>query len=188
MASLTALAALVDAPCPETLPAVRSFLARYRERLLTPVELPAIREAYELASRGEARELLKLDRRLEREFGGSAFAEASRRTGRAQLRRLRPLRDATLKRYLQSVENGEAQGWHVIVFGILLALFSMPLRQGLVHYATKTQHTLLDSAMSRFAASAAECASLRRECEDPVLPAVSRVLPPFRPEPSTVTG
>jgi urease accessory protein UreF len=182
LAPLSALAELLDAPRPETLPAVREFMERYRERLLAPVELPAIRDAYNHASRGEVRELIALDRQLAREYGNSAFATASRYTGRTQLRRLRPLRNATLQRYLNAVDEGRATGWHVVVFGIMLALFSLPLRQGLVHYAARTQCSLLDSATAGVRVTTPERARLQDECEAPIVPAVQLVLPEFTPQ------
>lgn len=184
LASLTALARLVEAPTPDSLPAWRAFLERYRERWLSSVELPAVREAYELALRGESRQLLELDRRLGRQFGQSAFAEASRHTGRLQLRRLRPLRDRTLQHYLRAVEEGRATGWHVIVFGVLLAVFSLPLRQGLLHYAVKTQHSLLDSASLGVGMTHPERSRLQEECAAPAASAIQRLLPAFQPRPA----
>ncbi len=179
--SLSSLARLVNGPAPETLGALRTLLARYRERLLTPIELPAIRDAYHHTARGEVRELLDLDRRIAREYGDSAFAEVSRHTGRTQLRRLRPLRDTTLQRYLQAVDAGEAMGSHVVVFGLLLAIFSLPLHQGLAQYASKTQQSLVDSAMLALPATEPERERLRAECDAPIAPAVRSVLPAFTP-------
>lgn len=183
LASLASLAELVQLPRPDSLPALRSFLDRYRDRVLARVELPAIRTAYEHAARGDAQGLLELDRRLGGQFGrdGSAFAAASRHAGRTQLRRLRPLRDRTLQRYLRAVDEGEATGWHVIVFGLLLALFSLPLRQGLAHYAVKTQHGLLESATAGLPVSLAEHSRLREECHAPAAAAVHQTLPAFTP-------
>lgn len=182
LASLSALAELVDAPRPQSLGAVRTFLAKFRDRLLIPVELPAIRDAYHHARRGEVRELIALDRRLSAGYGRCAFAEASRHVGRLQLRRLRPLRDRTARRYLEAVESGEATGWHVVVFGLLLALFSMPLRQALGHYALRTQLSLLDSATLGLPASAPEREALREECLQPGAVAVRETLPAFDPQ------
>ncbi len=144
--SLGALAELVGMRRPASFEDLRAFLVRFRTQFLEPLELPTIREAYGFASRGQVRELLELDRSLKPRYGHSAFAEASRHVGRTELRRLRPLQDRTLQRYLAAVESGEATGWHVVVFGLLLALFSLPLRQGLAHYAARTQESLLNSA------------------------------------------
>ena len=101
--------------------------------------------------------------------------------GRTQLRRLRPLRDRTLQRYLRAVEADEASGWHVVVFGILLATFSLPLRQGLAHYAEKTQHSLLDSATSGLRISATDHAQLRSDCDVAIRGTLQQALPAFTP-------
>lgn len=182
LASLTALAELVNMSRPQSLQGVGAFLARYRDRLLAPIELPAIRDAYLHAARGEVRELVELDRRLAPHFGSSAFTEASRFAGRIQLRRLRPVRHTTLQRYLRAVESGEATGWHVVVFGVLLALFSLPLRQGLAHYASKTQESLLDSASAGLSITAAHHRQLFEECLEPIQRTIQGILPPFTPQ------
>jgi urease accessory protein UreF len=176
-AALTSLAESLDAPSPDSPLAVRRFLACYRERLLIPVELPAIRDAYAHAVRGEVRELIELDRRLAKQFGRSAFSEASRHVGRTQLRRLRPLRDRRLQRYLQAVESGAATGWHVVVFGLLLGLFSMPLRQGVLHYAAQTQRSLLDSASAAVPLRKREREILADEFAAPLAVALRQLLP-----------
>lgn len=181
MASLAALAQWVNWPMPASAAGVRGFLARYRDCLLTEVELPAIQKAYEHALRGEVRELTALDRSLADRFGESAFATESQRKGRLQLRRLRPMRDRALQRYLKAVESGEAAGWHVIVFGILLAAFSLPLRQGLMHYAAKNQLGLLEAASGAAALSNDERDTLRLECEGPTAVAIQDLLPEFQP-------
>lgn len=178
LASLAALAELVETPRPDSLPSLHAFLARYSERLLIPVELPAIRDAYHFVIRGEVRELIQLDRRLARSIGPAPLADASRHLGRTQLRRLRPLRNRTLQRYLEAVENGDANGWHVIVFGILLALFSLPLRQGLAHFALRAQTGLLESSLLGLSISPADRTRLRDTCESRTLPAVQTALPP----------
>lgn len=154
------LAQLLNAARPQSASALRAFLRQYRDQLLAAVELPAIRAAYQLASQGKGLDLIALDRELSARFGTSSFAEASRHTGRTQLRRLRPLRDRSLQRYLAAVDEGQASGWHVVVFGLLLALFSLPLRQGLAHYAQKTHQSILDSATLGVALTAADRESL----------------------------
>ena len=181
LASLTALAQWVNWPMPTSAAGVRGFLGKYRELLLTPLELPAIQAAYQHALRGEARELAELDQKLADQFKTSAFAEESRRKGRMQLRRLRPMRDRSLQKYLKSVESGEAAGWHVIVFGILLAAFSLPLRQGLMHYAVKNQQGLLEAASHAVSLTAQDRETLRLECEGPTAVAVQDLLPQFQP-------
>ncbi len=108
-----------------------------------------IREAYQLASSGKARELIALDRawsqRVRRK--SKSAAKASLRVGQRQLNRLRPLRDnRVVQRYLEAVAAQEAAGWHPIVYGVMLAAFGLPLRQGLVHYAAQTLRGLAGPA------------------------------------------
>ncbi|MBI4658900.1 MAG: hypothetical protein HY735_08660 [Verrucomicrobia bacterium] len=114
---------------------LREFLEDYCSQVLVPCELPAIHRAYVHASRYEVRELIASDRQLGQEPKLRRFASVSQCLGAAQLQKLRPLRDQRLvRRYREAVENGEAHGWHTIVYGLILALYSMPLRQGLIHY------------------------------------------------------
>jgi hypothetical protein len=124
-------------------PAGNGYLQTYLTHLLLPVELPAIAEACGHALRRELRELVAQDQRLTSQIGLTPFASPSRRTGRLQLARLRPLRDERIvRRYLAAVESGRADGWHTVVYGLTLALYSLPLRQGLLHYAQETLTTL----------------------------------------------
>jgi hypothetical protein len=126
------------------------FLQTYLKELLMPVELPAIAEACGHAMRREYRELAVQDQRLTRQMGLSSWAAPSRRAGRLQLARLRPLRDErVLQRYLAAVESGRAEGWHTVVYGLTLALYSVPLRQGLLHYAQETVSTLAKNFLLR---------------------------------------
>jgi urease accessory protein UreF len=138
-AGLECVVAGPDAPRVVDAASLLAFLAAYRDRVLLPVELPVIRRAWLHAGRFEVRELLALDREL---AGCAVLANssaASRAAGRRQLRRLLPLRDQRLvKRYLAAVERGEADGWHTVVYGVTLALYSLPLRQGLLGYAAQT--------------------------------------------------
>jgi urease accessory protein UreF len=118
---------------------LRDFLEGYQTQVLARLDMPVITRARWHAERGHARELIALDQEVD---GGSippAFASASWRIGRAQLERLRPLRDErAAQRYLAAVEAGEAAGWHTVVYGITLAVYSRPLRQGLMTYARET--------------------------------------------------
>jgi urease accessory protein UreF len=136
---LAALAGVTDplaAPSIRTLPELRTFLRGYHDKVLRPVELPAIQRAFGHASRHELRELIALDRRLAGEPVLQNFAATSRLIGQQQLARLRPLRDERIvQRYLAAIGSGEAQGWHTLVFGLTLAIYSLPLRQGLHGYA-----------------------------------------------------
>lgn len=132
-------AAAVVAPAVHDRASLRVFLRWYREELLLPVELPAIRRAWGHQVRHEPRELLELDLRLASESRLRPFATASRAVGHAQLRRLQPMRDQRLiQRYAGAVDVGLAHGWHLLVQGLVLGVFSLPLRQGLLGYARRT--------------------------------------------------
>src|SRR5437899_3683117 len=97
-------------------PSLREFLRHYQKHILLPLELPAIRCAHGHAARNELRELVALDQQLATQLVLKNFAPASRRVGQSQLQKLRPLRDQRLvQRYLQAVENGQANGWHTLV-------------------------------------------------------------------------
>src|SRR6185436_12829880 len=97
--------------------------------------------------RHEVRELAQFDRQLADEPALKPFAEASRRVGQTELLRLRPLRDERIvRRYLEAVERGEASAWHTLVYGLTLALYSMPLRQGLLGYGFQTSRGFIYAA------------------------------------------
>jgi urease accessory protein UreF len=135
-----------------------AFLEAYQTQVLVPLEMPAITRARSHAARGHLRELIALDRELETKAVWPAFASASRRIGRAQLERLRPLRDErTVRRYLAAVQAGQAAGWHTVVFGLTLAVYSLPLRHGLLAYARQTLAGLALAAAGPRASAAPAC-------------------------------
>jgi len=137
---------------------LQRFLEAYIQRLLVPIELPAIARAWAHTSRGETRELIALDSELTGQPLLTFFAAASREIGRFQLSALRPLRDQrVVQRYLTAIESGQAQGWHTLVYGLTLFVYSVPLRQGLCHYAEQTVYSLAEIASRRVGLSAAEC-------------------------------
>ena len=143
------------------LASLRHFLRNYQSQLLLPFELPAIRDAHGHAARHEVRELVALDQRLAQEPLLTEFAAASRRVGQSQLRKLRPLRDdRVVQRYLQAVESGEANGWHTLVYGLTLAVYSLPLRQGLLGYAHQTTRGFIYSAARMLQLSEHQCRAL----------------------------
>ena len=120
----------------ESVPALRLFLRAYVTEILLPLELSAIARAFSQAQRNELRELLETTRALGREPRLRDFAAASQRVGGSHLDRLRPLTDQRLvRRFREAVAAGQASSWHTVVFGLTLAIYSLPLRQGLVHYA-----------------------------------------------------
>jgi urease accessory protein UreF len=156
---------------------LRAFLLNYQQRILLPSELPAIESAHGHASRHEVRELIALDQRLTGEPVLKTFAEPSRRVGQAQLQKLRPLRDQrVVQRYLQAVEGGQAQGWHTLVYGLTLAVYSLPLRQGLLGYAHQTTRGFIYAAAKMLELSERQCREIFDEVCQPLPSAVETVL------------
>jgi len=161
LAELASVSALLRLTPVHDLASLKTFLANYQSQILIPLELPAIQEAHEHATCRGARELVELDARLASESLLKSFAAASQRVGQAQLFKLRPLRDSrVLQRYLQAVELGEARGWHTVVYGLTLALYSLPLRQGLLGYAHQTTRGFIYSAARMLQLSERQCRDL----------------------------
>jgi len=118
---------------------LHAFLLNYKVSVLLPFELPAVRQAFEHTLRHEVKELLALDRALSAEDWLQPYAQDSRVAGRLHLERLKPLRDQRgILRYTAAVEAGEANGWHLLVAGVALGVYALPLRQGLMDYALHT--------------------------------------------------
>jgi len=81
--------------------------------------------------------------------------------GQHQLQKLRPQRDQRLvQRYLFAVETGEAHGWHTLVYGVTLAIYSLPLRQGLLGYAHQAMRGFIYSAARSLRLSEHQCRRL----------------------------
>ncbi|HEX4644703.1 MAG TPA: urease accessory UreF family protein, partial [Verrucomicrobiae bacterium] len=166
----------------KSLPALRNFLEEYHAKILVPLELPAIQHAFFHSSRNELRELIALDQRLAGEPRLHNFAAASRRVGQGQLQRLRPLRDLRIvQRYLAAVDSGEAHGWHTLVYGLTLAVYSLPLRQGLLGYAHQTTRGFIHSAGRSLKFSEKDSRNLLRELCAPFPAAVDSLLAPALP-------
>ena len=158
---------------------LQTFLELYRKTILLPEELPVINSAFAQTSRNQLRELIALDQSLDGNPVLKDFASASRRVGQSQLKRLRPLRDQRLvQRYLQAVEAGEAQGWHTIVYGITLAIYSLPLRQGLLSYGRQTLLGFIHAAALTPRISEEESLDLLDEILSPLPAAVEKLLKP----------
>lgn len=171
--------ALTDLQSVASVPALRNFLEAYRVQILVPIELPAIVAAYHHAIRGEARELIELDQRLRTEAAIQKFAVASCRVGQRQLSKLRPMRDQRLvQRYLAAIEEGRGQGWHTLVYGVSLAMFSLPLRQGLQHYVEQTVRGFIDSSSKALRIAAADCDALLTEQASHLPAIISSALKP----------
>jgi urease accessory protein UreF len=158
---------------------MRRFLRDYQATILFPLEWPAICRACSHASRYEIRELLELDRQLDREPLLQRFATASQRVGKTQLKRLRPLRDQRLvQRYLHAVQTGEAHAWHTVVYGVILSLYSLPLRPCLLSYAQQTMLGFIRSAAGPLRLTGANCEDLMNEESSGFPEAVNRLLLP----------
>lgn len=161
LAVTDAVARAVEFRSVTDLPSLRRFLDSYRAEILVPIELPIIGGAYGCAGRGEACELIALDERLSQERTIRSFAQASCRVGQRQLSKLRPLRgQRVVQRYLAAIEEGRAKGWHTIVYGVSLAMFSLPLRQGLQNYADQTMRGFIESAARSLRLPESDCESL----------------------------
>jgi urease accessory protein UreF len=175
------------APLPPTLatvkslPALREFVARYGAETLAGQEWPVILRAWQLARAGHARELIALDHEWGKQMKTAPFAEASFRVGRRQLNKLRALRhERVIQRYLDAIETGQAHGWHPVVYGVVLAVYHLPLRQGLLNFATQTLAGLVSATERAHRLPVGECASLLQfACES--LPAQLPALPGAAP-------
>lgn len=161
LVELGSVSALLRLPPVRDVASLRKFLSDYQQQILLAHELPLIQQAHAHASRQEARELVALDRRVADEPILQNFATASRRIGRGQLQKLRPLRDQRLvQRYLHAVETGQAHGWHTLVYGVTLAIYSLPLHQGLLGYAHQITIGFIYSAARLLELSESECREL----------------------------
>lgn len=164
LASLHTLAESLATRPIDSVAALREFLRAYHDRILLPHELPAIRKAFGQVMRNEVRELIAFDQELTAEPTLKNFAAASQRIGREQLQKLRPLRDErVVQRYLAAVENGTANGWHTLVYGMTLVLYSLPLRQGLLGYAHQTTRGFIHAAARARGWKESDCAALFAE-------------------------
>jgi urease accessory protein UreF len=78
---------------------------------------------------------------------------------------LRPLRDErTVRRYLAAVEEGRASGWHTVVYGLTVAVYSWPLRSALLTYARETLRGLARAAARPAGIPAPVCREILEKC------------------------
>ena len=177
LATLTALSA--QFPCVRSLPTLRKFLEAYSADILVPIELPAIYQSFLHASRNELRELLSLDHRLGQDMTLRPLAVASQAVGTSQLKCLRPLRDQRfVQRYLQAVEKGDARGWHTLVYGMILYLYSLPVRQGLAGYSLQTLSGFIKSASRPLLLDETQCGNLLDEFSTGLNRSIESILAP----------
>ena len=160
---------------------LHAFLLDYKISVLIPFELPAVRRAYELTLRGETKELLVLDRTLASEPWLKPYEQDSRTAGRLHLERLKPLRDQRgVRRYLAAVEEGEAIGWHLLVAGVALGLYALPLRQGLMDYALHTFWNVVSQAGGALGMTANDARDLVNELGSDLPKHIQLMLPAAR--------
>lgn len=157
-----------------------AWARQYVDETLVGEEWPLVIRAWNLAVNGRGNELVELDREWGLRVGMRSTAEASFRAGQRQLNRLRPLKDVrVIQRYLGAIESGRAHGWHAIVYGVMLAVYGIPLRQGLIHYAEQILGGLAEG-MPRAIGTSDRCRDEWLETATEGLPAaLSRVLPGF---------
>lgn len=168
LVTLAAAAGSLRVPEVTSVESLVAFLGAYKKQLLLALELPSIQRAYQHASANQTRELIGLDREIATMAVPLHFARASRRIGRGQLQRLRPLRyERLVQRYLKAVEDARAHGWHTLVYGVTLALYSVPVRQGLLNYARQVLYGFVHAAARALRLSEQFCRQLvERLCED----------------------
>jgi len=177
LAALSEISASMRTPVVSDLPSLRRFLQDYQRRILLPHELPAIQRAFDHTCRHEVRELAEFDRQLAAEPALKPFASASRRVGQTELLKLRPLRDERIvRRYLDAVSRSEANAWHTLVYGLTLALYSIPLRQGLVGYGFQTTRGFIHSAAKPLRLSEKDCRALLEDLCSHLPPAVETLI------------
>lgn len=164
LVALSDVAASMQVPLVHDLASLRRCLRDYQKHILLPHELPAIQRAFDHTCRHEVRELAAYDRQLGDEAALKPFAEASRRIGQTELLKLRPLRDERIvRRYLEAVERREVNAWHTLVYGLTLALYSLPLRQGLLGYGFQTTRGFIYAAAKSLQLSEDDCRALLEE-------------------------
>jgi len=168
LVSITAAGALLRNATITNVEGLAVFIETYLEQVLVPVELPAIYQASFHASHNHCRELIALDCSVAQQLTVPQFSSASRQVGQMHLRRLRPIRgERVLQRYLDAVDRGEATGWHTIVYGITLALYSLPPRQGLMHYAYRTMGGFVRAAARSLELTETDCRDIVSDmCQD----------------------
>lgn len=188
LGSTDGLVALSSATSLLTIPPVRNvetlnqFLRVYQSRILLPFELPAIQAAHTHAMANQLRELVAMDHALAPPLALQAFTVASQRVGCSQLQKLRPLRDDRfVQRYLQAVEEGQAHGWHTLVYGVTLAVYSLPLRQGLIAYAHQTTRSFIYSAARTLQLSERACRAIFEDTNTGLPEAVNGLIPQAQP-------
>jgi urease accessory protein UreF len=161
LVALASLTAALNLPPVADFETLRRFILSYHERVLRPVELPAVLRGFNHASRFELRELIAYDQELAALPELKPLADASRRVGRFHLESLRPLQDDRfVRRYLAALDEGQANAWHTLVYGLTLSVYSLPLRQGLISYAAQTTRGFMQIGVAGLGYRESDCRAL----------------------------
>jgi urease accessory protein UreF len=177
---LVELGSALATPGPATIvdvASLRGFLSSYVTSVLIPVELPLVRRGFDHASNGAISELIELDQAHMPAGLAETMAEASRQAGRKHLGRMRPLRgERRVQRYWRAVQRGETHAWHTVVYSLVLAVYALPLRQGLLNFGCQTIRGFVGASRDRLCLDEAECQELEREMEAKLAPAIEGLL------------
>jgi urease accessory protein UreF len=71
--------------------------------------------------------------------------------------------ERVVTKYWDAVHAKQATGWHTIVFGVVLAVYSIPLRQGLQHYTQQTIRGFLEAGAASLKLRLPEIAGLESD-------------------------
>ena len=177
---LVELSSALPAPGPATIvdvASLRGFLSAYVNSVLIPVELPLVRRGFDHASHGAIAELIGLDQAHVPAGLAEHMTEASRLAGRKHLGRMRPLRgERRVQRYWRAVQRGEAHAWHSVVYSLVLAVYALPLRQGLLNFGCQTIRGFVGTSRDRLSLDEVACQDLEREMEAALAPAIEVLL------------
>lgn len=131
----------------ESVEALSHHLHHYLTETLSRQEWPVIVRARTLTQEGKHQDVVQLDQEWGLKAHQNPFSEASFRVGRRQLSKLRGLRqERVIHHYWKAIEKGTAQGWHPVVFGVVLGVYHLPLRTGLIQFASHSLEGMVTSA------------------------------------------
>ena len=80
-----------------------------------------------------------------------------------------------LQRYLRAVDDKLAHGWHTLVYGVTLSVYSLPVLQGLVSYERQTLLGFIHAVARCLRLSETDCCNLINQLS-PTLPKTSESL------------
>jgi len=182
LVALASLTAALNLPPVADFETLRRFIHRYHEQVLQAVELPAVLRGFNHTARFELRELIAYDQELAALPELQPLARASRRVGRYHLESLRPLQDDRfVRRYLAALDEGRANGWHTLVYGLTLSVYSLPLRQGLVSYAAQTTRGFIQLAVTGLGYRESDCRALFDELIGEISSVAGKMAQPHPP-------